>query len=201
MSISERKRKEREALQNLILETAADIVAEKGYENLTIRDLASRIDYSPRTIYLYFADKQNLLEAVVEKGFRFTAEQIRVNRKAASIDPGLMLRKMIAGHIAMAAGNPNYYRAVVSMTFSRDFKPGPFQREINEAVQEALRAYIRLERERESEADFLRTWMMNSLRMYTLSLLNENRSDINPEKAGETFFNLITKGLEGGIHD
>jgi AcrR family transcriptional regulator len=42
---------------------------EEGFEKVTIRRIAEEIEYSPATIYLYFADKDEILFALHEKGF------------------------------------------------------------------------------------------------------------------------------------
>ncbi len=72
MGVKERRDREKEELRQKILDAAVELIARDGHEALTIRKLASRIEYSPRTIYLYFADKETLLEDVVEEGFRRT---------------------------------------------------------------------------------------------------------------------------------
>jgi AcrR family transcriptional regulator len=52
-----------------IVEVAYSLVEEGGAEAVSIREIASRIEYSLRTIYLYFRDKEAILDAVRERGF------------------------------------------------------------------------------------------------------------------------------------
>lgn len=87
MGIKERREREKEELRQKILDAAIELIARDGHEALTIRKLASRIEYSPRTIYLYFADKEALLEDVVEEGFRRTLA-IRAKQARADEAPG-----------------------------------------------------------------------------------------------------------------
>jgi AcrR family transcriptional regulator len=61
MGIQERKQREKEAMQKLILETANALFDKNGIEQVSIRNIAHEIEYSPATIYLYFKDKDEIL--------------------------------------------------------------------------------------------------------------------------------------------
>lgn len=69
MGISERKEREREEVKDLILNAAREIFLSEGYENTSIRKIASRIEYSPGVIYLHFKDKDELFLALHDKAF------------------------------------------------------------------------------------------------------------------------------------
>ena len=62
MGIKERKEKEKERMRQLILETATDLFLTNGIDNVSIRNIAGKIEYSPATIYLYFNDKDEIIE-------------------------------------------------------------------------------------------------------------------------------------------
>lgn len=51
-----------------ILDAAAACFAESGYDGMTIRAIAGRLDCSVGSIYRYFADKRDLLIACAERG-------------------------------------------------------------------------------------------------------------------------------------
>ncbi len=67
MTIKDRKEREREALKSKILFEAEKILANKGIENLSMRKIASEIEYSPTTIYRFFKDKESLLTAIIRR--------------------------------------------------------------------------------------------------------------------------------------
>src|SRR5208283_257582 len=48
-----------------ILEAAARLFAEKGYANVSIRDVCREANTTPPMIYYYFKDKKRLFEAAV----------------------------------------------------------------------------------------------------------------------------------------
>src|SRR4051812_41495077 len=56
-------------LRRKILAAALEILANEGYQQLSIRKLGERIGYSPTTIYLHFIDKADLFECVCEETF------------------------------------------------------------------------------------------------------------------------------------
>jgi AcrR family transcriptional regulator len=69
MAIEDRKQREREQMQRLILDAAKEIFLEKGYNQTSIRNIADKIEYSPGTIYLYFTEKDDIFFALHNEAF------------------------------------------------------------------------------------------------------------------------------------
>ena len=69
MGIKERKEQEKSEMRELILKTAMNLFLDKGFENITIRHIAEKIEYSPATIYLYFKNKDEILYTLRREGF------------------------------------------------------------------------------------------------------------------------------------
>lgn len=63
-SLKEKQRKEREAL---ILQAAEAVLAEKGYHEMSIDEIAARVGIAKGTVYLHFASKEELVLALVER--------------------------------------------------------------------------------------------------------------------------------------
>jgi AcrR family transcriptional regulator len=76
MGIAERKEREREEVKDLILNAAREIFLTEGYENTSIRKIATRIEYSPGIIYHHFKDKNDLLLALHDKAFECKIEAL-----------------------------------------------------------------------------------------------------------------------------
>jgi len=107
MGITDRKKREREKLRNLILGAAMKLFLGEGYERITIRRIAEEIEYSPATIYLHFEDKDEILYALHEKGFEVLFKR---QQTVLSIDnPLRRLRIHGETYIAFAMENPQYY--------------------------------------------------------------------------------------------
>jgi AcrR family transcriptional regulator len=70
MSVSQRRVQEKIEMRQLIVDAAIKMYIDEGYEKLTLRGIAQRIDYSSTTIYLYFKDKHELFHAMHEWAFK-----------------------------------------------------------------------------------------------------------------------------------
>jgi len=57
----------RERRRDVILEVAAAVFAEKGYQRATVKEIAARAGIAPGTIYLYFSSKRDILLAIVNE--------------------------------------------------------------------------------------------------------------------------------------
>lgn len=191
MGTKERKTREREELRLKILLSAADLITESGIENLSIRKLASSIDYSPRTIYLYFRDKDDILYHIVEHGFTVTLNALeQLNRElppGAGGDCFYVLEKMLRRHVAVALSSPNHYRVVFEVLQKSRFSPGPAQRQIEKHVFENIASCLGFDPEQISAGDAaavddLVFLVFSVLRGFTISLINSGYSS-DPEMA------------------
>jgi len=69
LGVKERQEREREAVARAILDAARDLFVAEGYQNVSIRKIADRIEYSPAAIYSYFSSKDDIFFALAEEGF------------------------------------------------------------------------------------------------------------------------------------
>jgi AcrR family transcriptional regulator len=60
-----RKEKERAAHRQLILETAEDVFARKGYHNATVQEIAEQAEFSVGFLYNIFEGKEDIFEELV----------------------------------------------------------------------------------------------------------------------------------------
>lgn len=64
MGIKERRENEKKQMCRKIMDAATEIINQEGYEALSIRKLAAKIEYSPTTIYLYYKDKSQIIDDI-----------------------------------------------------------------------------------------------------------------------------------------
>lgn len=107
MGISERKERAKQELRQIIIDAAAKIFVAEGYEKTSIRNIAEQIEYSPATIYLHFADKDELLFAVHEVAFAKFFEAM--SKALLETQPHQKLLKMGEIYIDFAFKNPELY--------------------------------------------------------------------------------------------
>lgn len=94
-------------MHQLILNGARKIFLEKGYEQTSMRNIASEINYSPGSIYFYFKDKSEIFHKLHKEGFQLLVNQFKVLEKVA--DPFERLKAMGRIFIAFAKDNEDYY--------------------------------------------------------------------------------------------
>lgn len=124
MGIRERREREKDATRQKILDAARDLFAKQGYDAVSLRRIASVIEYSPTTIYLYFKDKADLMKRLCSEDFAaFTAQ---VSQYAGVTDPVERIRMSGRIYIRFAMEHPEHFR-LMFMT-----KPAPELVEVDE---------------------------------------------------------------------
>lgn len=112
MTSKQRRERERQGLRRNILAAALEIAAEEGgWQNVTIRKVADRIEYSPPTIYEHFASKEAILLELMNQGFAQLLEELRAVRTQA-IDPAQVLLKMSQSYWVFAFRAPELYQVM-----------------------------------------------------------------------------------------
>ncbi len=74
MGIKERHERDREAVRRRILDAARELFVTEGYEHVSIRKIADRIEYSPAAIYGYFPSKDDIFFSLAEEGFQLLGD-------------------------------------------------------------------------------------------------------------------------------
>ena len=110
MGVKERRERQKGLLRQEILDAARDILVGEGYEGLSMRKVAERIDYSPTAIYLHFKDRDDLVFCVCEQ---LMAGLVRELQEVSDrhTDPLVALRKGLRRYIDFGRRNPQHYQA------------------------------------------------------------------------------------------
>jgi AcrR family transcriptional regulator len=111
MGLAARREREKCEVREKILEAARQLLAERGYAGVTMREIARLIEYSPTVIYSHFKDKHNLIYELVETDYHAIGKRLR--ELGAIQDPIRRLRFIGENLGEFALANPNYYRAIV----------------------------------------------------------------------------------------
>jgi AcrR family transcriptional regulator len=105
---ADRKQREKESLRAAILDAARELFVQHGFESVTMRKIAEKIEYSPTAIYQHFADKETLIQELCALDFSTLAASFQ--RLVAVSDPIERLRQIGGQYLAFAKNNPNHYR-------------------------------------------------------------------------------------------
>jgi AcrR family transcriptional regulator len=108
VGVKERRERDKLALREKILNAARELFAEKGYEAVSMRMIADRIEYSPTAIYLHFRDKDALFQELCHSDFLALAGVFRQIGRVS--DPIERLRKIGLLYAQFAREKPNHYR-------------------------------------------------------------------------------------------
>lgn len=119
-----------------ILDAARELFVKEGYENVSMRRVAEKIEYSPTTIYLYFEDKASLLYAICEETFAKLAKRMEAITREGD-DPIEALRRGCRAYVDFGLKNPNHYK----LTFiNHPQHPGDDKRHLREGSM-GMKAY------------------------------------------------------------
>ncbi len=115
MGSVERRERERQELQTQILDATRAILSERGYEGLTMRAVADRVEYSAAALYKHFADREELVRALCARDF-YAFTQVLSSRPGASLqgdaEPMERLRQIAHAYAEFAIQHPEQYRVM-----------------------------------------------------------------------------------------
>ncbi len=114
MSVRERRERDRASRRQLIVTAARELAEAEGWDAVTVRRLAERIEYSQPVLYSHFAGKADIVRAVALEGFgELAAELRRARTTAPSADAAL--RAVAAAYQRFAQSRPAVYDAMFVM--------------------------------------------------------------------------------------
>ena len=110
MTVKDRRARQKTLLRQQIIDAARELLVRDGYEKLSMRKVAERIDYSPTAIYLHFKDKRELVSSLCDETFSRLARELE-SLPEEFRDPVVRLRKGLERYIAFGLAHPDHYLA------------------------------------------------------------------------------------------
>lgn len=108
MASLDRRAREKEQLHNRILDAAQDLFTRHGYEAVTMRRIAQKVEYTPTALYFHFQNKEALLLELSERSALALGEEFAKLRSVK--DPLERVRRMGKAYIHFALTHPYEYR-------------------------------------------------------------------------------------------
>jgi AcrR family transcriptional regulator len=146
MGIKERQERDREAVQRSILDAARDLFVAEGYQNVSIRKIAERIEYSPAAIYSYFPSKDDIFFALADEGFRLLCPGPEAMHAHDHLPPIERIREALWGFYQFSVAYPEYFslmfvdRSVPRI--SREYERFAFAQEMKAHLVDEMRLCI-----------------------------------------------------------
>lgn len=140
MTIKERKQREKAQRREDILNAAEKLFFSRGYDSVSMDEIAAAVELNKATLYLYFRDKESLYFAVVNRGIKILRDMICEEEKSAQTNdiefggPSMASMKFILEY-------PDYARACIyfrsgRFDLSNAIKTSPDAKEIIEFSEE-----------------------------------------------------------------
>ncbi|WP_327135157.1 TetR/AcrR family transcriptional regulator [Streptomyces sp. NBC_01343] len=130
MSVQERKERERAGRERLILATARELAEQQGWDAVTTRRLAERIEYSQPVLYSHFRGKREIIGAVALEGAAEMAAALRAAASAAD-GPRARVAALARTYLDYAERNPAVYDAMFQLdgglAFAQEDTPEPLK--------------------------------------------------------------------------
>lgn len=144
MGTKERRSREKLETREKILAAAREMFAEEGYDAVTMRAIAERVEYTPTAIYHHFRNKQVLLTELCQSEFAALAR--RFAGQAAAADPVERILAVGRAYLRFAQEFPSQYRFMFMTVLPRidDIRPdrGNPERDAYTFLREACRQAI-----------------------------------------------------------
>jgi AcrR family transcriptional regulator len=113
VTATERRERQRAERHQLIITTARELAEAEGWEAVTTRKLADKVEYSQPVLYGHFANMEAIRDAVAIEGIGEMAEQMREARLA--VPQSEAIRAICTAYLAFAAAHPAAYQAMFSL--------------------------------------------------------------------------------------
>ena len=148
MGIKERQERDREAVRRSILDAARELFVAEGFQNVSIRKIAERIEYSPAAIYGYFPSKDDIFFELAEEGFRLLGDPaaVRNDPRLKGAPPLERVRAVFWRLYEFSRDHPQYFALIFIdrsvPRISREYERFAFARDRKRHIVEELQACI-----------------------------------------------------------
>jgi len=135
MTVAERHQLDRAHRRQAIITAARQMAEADGWDAVTTRRLADRIEYSQPVLYSHFAGKGDIIDAVAVEGCAELRLILRDARPAAG-SPEAALRELAEAYVGFALDHPALYDAMFTLSTERPFRRPEGPRELHAAFAE-----------------------------------------------------------------
>lgn len=99
-------------LRRSLLDATLALVRAEGPRGVSLRAAARRVGVSPAAPYRHFADREAMMAAVAEEGFRALEAALRAAAERGGADPVVRLQALGVEYVRFALARPSHYRVM-----------------------------------------------------------------------------------------
>jgi AcrR family transcriptional regulator len=207
MGIKERQERDREAVRRSILDAARELFTAEGYQNVSIRKIAERIEYSPAAIYSYFPSKDDIFFALAEEGFRLLGgprhpDHQRELQELAPID---RIRAIFWHFYTFSRQHPQYFALMFVdrdvPRISKEYERFAFAHELKRSILDEITACVASGALPASidPSTAMRTLSCGLIGVATLHLSDRLGPNEDADKLAANVLDVALAGLKSGI--
>ncbi|AYE50779.1 TetR/AcrR family transcriptional regulator [Priestia megaterium NCT-2] len=179
--------------RKMIKESFIDLIQEKGYESITIRDIADNALINRATFYLHYVDKQDLVDKLIDEVFEELTDIINpciyIQKKRVNISKFQSMIEAIFTNI--------FHRAAFYQIMLSEKGVHGFNRKMQEVIQEKFRkefATINLQEQKFSTPPELLIHFISSALIGTVEWWVNNDLVYSPKHMAVQLVHLVTIG-------
>ncbi|TAL57509.1 MAG: TetR/AcrR family transcriptional regulator [Nanoarchaeota archaeon] len=184
----------REGKKNEIIQAAVQLFIEKGFDKVSLADIASKINLGRTTIYEYFNNKSEILSLYLEK------EMLEYHKKVmAIVDKKTVLRDKLMEFIKLQLEYGSYHKSFSQLFRSLSRSSGDISgkteaairgkhQEIYVSLMNEFNAAIRQKEIRDLPSDILMQLLINATSFPV-------RSKKEPTQTAEEVFSIFWSGI------
>ncbi len=109
MGIAERKERQKVELQHEVLAAAEELFVKDGYQNVSMRKIAEKIEYSPTTLYRLFKNKAEIMNHLIVAGYEGVYQTYERILSRPHDSPLATLNEILSAYIEFSIAHPNHY--------------------------------------------------------------------------------------------
>lgn len=128
-------------LKNALRAAASTLIAERGVDRVSLREISQAAGVSHTAAYRHYADKQALLAALAEDGFRQLAD---INRQAIASTPGGPVQQLMAcgrAYVRFGVQRPHVLQLMFSQAIP-DWSAFPSLQQASEELAQTLAGVV-----------------------------------------------------------
>jgi AcrR family transcriptional regulator len=126
-----------------ILDAARDLFVHHGYHDFSMRVLARKLECSVGTIYVYFKNKEELFDCLVEQSFAQLLDLLPALKRERDKDPVRLLKRAARAYVEFGLSHPSAYKFAFIIErpgAARAYTPHPAFNLLQRLVQRCLEA-------------------------------------------------------------
>lgn len=192
-----------------IIDAVIKIINQQGVRGLTMSKVASRVGIAKGTLYLYFDNKEDLIESAIQISLEplVMAQEELIE---SDLSPDKKLERIVEVHLDFFEKHKSYFRVLI-YEHQRSQEPKkrfPKKRFIDNKHQQLLKRIGKVIEEgiekdlfRSYDPGMLAVMFIESLIGLTLQKIVQEEDECNLKEAGRAFTDVIFNGIKAETKD